>query len=345
MFQIRNSADHTEIDIIGAIGEDWFGEGNTLETVRNSFGQITSDVTVNVSSLGGDLIHALAIHDMFKAHPHRVTTNIIGATASAGTVIALGGDTIKISENSLFLGHKASMFVGGNADDLRAAANDLDKFDSRLIAMYKKKTGKTKNEIENWLSEDKWITAQEAKEFGLVDEVYKAKKVLNIKELTDLSSIKPLPENFKQPEMENNDSLKQSILNLVGFKNDAALKAELDAVKLENETLKGQITNSADSATLPLKQEIETLKGEVTNKVSAYDSLKAEYDALKITNEANEAEIAKYKAGESGGKGKDPVNPVIENSAVEDKPLRFQPTSDFAKGAMLNSKIKNTVIN
>ena len=312
MFQIRNSADHTEIDIIGAIGEDWFGEGNTLETVRNSFGQITSDVTVNVSSLGGDLIHALAIHDMFKAHPHRVTTNIIGATASAGTVIALGGDTIKISENSLFLGHKASMFVGGNADDLRAAANDLDKFDSRLIAMYKKKTGKTKNEIENWLSEDKWITAQEAKEFGLVDEVYKAKKVLNTKELTDLSSIKPLPENFKQPEMENNDSLKQSILNLVGFKNDAAIKAENETLKSEIETLKTQITNSADSATLPLKQEIETLKGEVSNKATAYDSLKAEYDALKITNEANEAEIARLKAGEVIVNSADPLNPVNE---------------------------------
>lgn len=310
MFTIRNSAESTEIDIIGAIGEDWFGEGNTLDTVRDSFGQISSDVTVNVSSLGGDLIHALAIHDMFKAHPHRVTTNIIGATASAGTIIALGGDSIKISENSLFLGHKASQMAFGNADDLRAAANDLEKFDSRIIAIYKKKTGKSKNEIENWLKEDKWITAQEAKEFGLVDEVYKAKKVLNSKELTDLSSIKPLPENFKQPEMENNDStLKQSILNLVGFKNDAALKAELDAVKLENETLKGQITNSADSATLPLKQEIETLKGEITNKVSAYDALKAEFDALKVTNEANEAEIAKLKAGELQANGKDPLSP------------------------------------
>lgn len=336
MFQIRNSADHTEIDIIGAIGEDWFGEGNTLETVRNSFGQITSDVTVNVSSLGGDLIHALAIHDMFKAHPHRVTTNIIGATASAGTVIALGGDTIKISENSLFLGHKASMFVGGNADDLRAAANDLDKFDSRLIAMYKKKTGKTKNEIENWLSEDKWITAQEAKEFGLVDEVYKAKKVLNTKELTDLSSIKPLPENFKQPEMENNDSLKQSILNLVGFKNDAAIKAENETLKSEIETLKTQITNSADSATLPLKQEIETLKGEVSNKATAYDSLKAEYDALKITNEANEAEIARLKAGEVIVNSADPLNPVNETVETPEKKSKFLPQNEALRNLVQN---------
>ena len=342
MFQIRNSGNATEIDIIGSIGEDWFGEGSTLETVKNQFTEITNDVTINVSSLGGDLIHALAIHDLFKAHPHRVTTNIIGATASAGTIIAVGGDNIKISENSVFLGHKASQMAWGNADDLRAAADDLEKFDSRIIAIYKKKTGKSKAEIENWLKEDKWITAQEAKDFGLVDEVYKAKKVLNTKELSDLSKIKPLPENFKQPEMENNETLKQTILNAIGFKNDAAIKAENEALKAEIESLKGQIANSADSATLPLKQEIENLKVEITNKASEYDTLKAAYDALVTTNEANEAEIARLKAGETPVNGADPVNPIGEPKP-EEKPI-FKPADGSIAEKYLNSaKLKSTI--
>jgi len=345
MFQITNSAQSTEIDILGAIGEDWFGEGNTLETVKNSIQSIENDITVNISSLGGDLIHALAIHDMFKAHPSRVTTNIVGATASAGTVIALGGDSIKISENSLFLGHRASMVAGGNADDLREAANDLDKFDSRLIAIYKKKTGKTKAEIENWLKEDKWITAQEAKAFGLVDEVVKPKKVLNTVELAELSKIHELPQNFKNPAMENtNDStIKNSILNLLGVKNDASLKAENEALKEEIAKLKANPTNSVDIT--PFTAEIETLKGEVSNKATEFDKLKAELDALKVTNEATEAELAKYKAGEVENNGTDPANPIVENATTEAKPLRFQPTSDFAKQAILNSKIKNSVIN
>lgn len=286
MLSIRNSADHTEIDIIGAIGEDWFGEGNTLETVRNQFAEINNDITVNISSLGGDLIEALAIYDMFKATNNRVTTNIIGATASAGTVIAMGGDTIKISENSLFLGHKASLFAGGNADDLRAAANDLDKFDSRLIAIYKKKTGKTKAEIENWLKEDKWITASEAKEFGLVDEVYKSKKVLNSKEVAELSKIKELPQNFIQ--MENNESLlKSSIQNLLGFKNDEVLKAENSALKEEIESLKANQPEVVD--TTVFTTEIENLKSEI--------QAKADYDTIKAKLESTEAELAKVKAG------------------------------------------------
>lgn len=286
MLSIRNSADYTEIDIIGAIGEDWFGEGNTLETVRNQFAEINNDITVNISSLGGDLIEALAIYDMFKATNNRVTTNIIGATASAGTVIAMGGDTIKISENSLFLGHKASLFAGGNADDLRAAANDLDKFDSRLIAIYKKKTGKTKAEIENWLKEDKWITASEAKEFGLVDEIVKSRKVLNSKEVAELSKIKELPQNFIQ--MENNESLlKSSIQNLLGFKNDEVLKAENSALKEEIEALKANQPEVVD--TTVFTTEIENLKSEI--------QAKADYDTIKAKLEATEAELAKAKAG------------------------------------------------
>jgi len=228
----------------------------------------------------------LAIYDMFKAANNRVTTNIIGATASAGTVIAMGGDTIKISENSLFLGHKASLFAGGNADDLRAAANDLDKFDSRLIAIYKKKTGKTKAEIENWLKEDKWISAIEAKEFGLVDEIYKSKKVLNSKEIAELLKIKELPQNFIQ--MENNESsLKSSILALVGFKNDEVLKAENIALKEEILALKNAETTIVD--TTIFTTEIENLKTEI--------QAKADYDTIKSELETVKADLEKAKAG------------------------------------------------
>lgn len=306
MLSIRNSADHTEIDIIGAIGEDWFGEGNTLETVRNQFAEINNDITVNISSLGGDLIEALAIYDMFKATNNRVTTNIIGCTASAGTIIALGGDTIKISENSLFLGHKASTMVGGNADDLRAAANDLDKFDSRLIAIYKKKTGKTKAEIENWLKEDKWISATEAKDFGLVDEIYKSKKVLNSTEIAELSKIKELPQNFIQ--MENNESsLKSSILALVGFKNDEVLKAENIALKEKITALEAEQPTPVD--TTVFTTEIENLKSEIQAK-SDYDTIKAELETVKADLEKAKAGTVIIASADPSPDGNEPPAPV-----------------------------------
>jgi len=295
MFTIRNSAEHTEIDIIGAIGEDWFGEGNNLESVRNQFTEITNDITVNISSLGGDLIEALAIHDMFKASGSRIVTNIIGATASAGTVIAMGGDTIKISENSLFLGHKASTMVGGNAEDLRNAANNLDKFDSRLINIYKKKTGKTKAEIENWLKEDKWITAEEAKSFGLVDEIYKSQKVLNSTELGELSKIKELPKNY-YTNMEHNQTAVDSFLAKLGLQKITA-EVSVDTLTAENESLKSEL-EAAKAKVTELEGILETEKETIINaSKTSIGEIETKFNNIKAELETTKTELAKALAG------------------------------------------------
>ena len=343
MFTIHNSANNiTQIDIIGDIGENWWtGEGHTLESVRNQLQNISGDLKVNISSLGGSLIDGLAIYDILRAHNGKVITNIIGATASSGFVIALGGDEVLISENSLLLTHRASSGCYGTADDMRSNADDLERFESRVLNISMKRSAKkkkTEQDVKALMNEERWMTAEEAmNDWGFVDSIYKPTKVLNSADLSKLSNIKPLPENFKQPEMENIDSTqKHSILNLLGFKNDAAIKAENETLRSEIETLKGQITNSTDSATLPLKQEIETLKGEITNKVSAYDALKAEFDALKVSNEANEAEIARLKAGEVEVKSIDPANPTIENNVVPERSPRFQPENQELRNLVKN---------
>ena len=342
MIEVVNKANVTEISVIGAIGSRFFDEdkeGTTLNSIESFMGVLNScgtPIEMKIASLGGDLGEALAIYDMLKAHPHRVVANFIAPTGSAAHVIGMGADYIKCSANALQLGHRSMAQVMGNADDARKVAETLDTYDNQLVQIYKKRSGKSEGDVYNWLKQNKWITPEEAKNFGLINEIYKPSKVLNSAEIEELSKIHELPENFKQPEMENNDSLKQSILNLVGFKNDAAIKAENETLKSEIETLKTQITNSADSATLPLKQEIETLKGEVTNKVSAYDSLKAEYDALKITNEANEAEIARLKAGEVIVNSADPLNPVNETVETPEKKSKFLPQNEALRNLVQN---------
>lgn len=297
MFQIRNSGNITEIDVFGDIGVDWWtGEGNTLETVSNQIKGIKSEIKVNISSLGGDLFDGFAIYDLFKSHPYQITGNLVGATASAASIIAMGCDKVICSENALHLGHKASTGAWGNAQELRKAAETLDTCDARIVAIYKKKTGKSDDEIHNWLDQDKWITPEDAMNFGIVDEIYTPEKVINSADYKKLSAIKPLPTNFKNPEMENNEStLKNSIQNLLGFKNDASLKAENEALKTELEALKSKVVDTVD--TTSFTKEIEGLKSEVTNKVTELDAVKAELDALKITNDAKDAELAKYKAG------------------------------------------------
>ena len=343
MFTIHNSANGiTQIDIIGDIGENWWtGEGHTLDSVRNKLQNISGDLKVNISSLGGSLIDGLAIYDILRAYNGKVITNIIGATASSGFVIALGGDEVLISENSLLLTHRASSGCWGTADDMRSNADDLERFESRVLNISMKRSAKkkkTEQDVKALMNEERWMTAEEAmNDWGFVDSIYKPTKVLNSADLSKLSNIKPLPENFKQPEMENTDnSLKTTILNAMGFKNDAAIVAENETLKSEKAALEAKITNSADSATLPLKQEIETLKGEISNKATAYDSLKAEYDALKITNEANEAEIARLKAGEVIVNSADPLNPINETVETPEKKSKFLPKNEALRNLVQN---------
>lgn len=337
MFIIRNSANVSEIDIIGSIGEDWWtGEGITLESVRDEIGQIKGDIVLNIASLGGSLIDALAIHDMLKTHQGQVVSNIIGATASAGTIIAMAGDHVKISENSLFLSHKASSGVWGNADDMRKAADDLEKFDSRIIAIYKKKTKKKDEDIVNLMKEDKWITADEALSFGFVDEIYKPEKVLNKADIDALNSIKPLPQNFNN-KMENTDTIVDNVLAKLGLQKISnevsveSLKAEIASLKAENANLK-QVDNSA---------EVSRLTSEITNKVTEFDALKGQYDALVIENNTTKAELAKLQGTPTPTGGSDPIDP--QNEVEEVKPLRFQPTNEAVANVLNAAKLRETI--
>jgi len=183
------------VEILGAIGESWFEEGNTLESVKAQLsGLDVSNVLVEVASAGGDLVHGLALHDMFKTMNSKVTARIIGSTASAGTVVALGADVVEITENSKFLIHNSMTMTAGNADDHEAAAVNLKEFDSSLYNIYRKKTGKPKSQIKALMKDERWISSDEAKDWGFVDKIVKPKvnnKIENdMKQVLDFFNVK-----------------------------------------------------------------------------------------------------------------------------------------------------------
>ena len=181
MLQIRNSADQIEIDIFGTIGSDWFDEGVTMDSIRASLKEAGNKaVTLNIASLGGLVDHALVIHDLIATHPAPTTARIMGATASAATVVAMGADRVEMSENALFLVHNARMMAAGTADDLRKEAETLDTFDERIVNVYVNATGTSRRRIRELMKEDKWISPAEAKEWGFVDAIYTPAKAAAI---------------------------------------------------------------------------------------------------------------------------------------------------------------------
>ena len=277
-FRIQNKADEVEIDVLTGIGEGYFFDGFSMNDARRQLQEAKGkNVTVNISSLGGDVNDALVIHDLFKSHSGTVTANIMGATASSGTVIAMGADEVRMSENALFLIHNVWTGAIGNADELRAVADDLDKFDERIINIYKAQTGKRASAIRNLMKEEKWIDSTEAKDFGFIDKVYtptKAAASLNRKEIEASGKLPPMPENInnKIEDMELTEKF-----NEFYDKVKALIKGE-DATKIED--IEG-LHETISAFEAEIKDQSETYATAIKAVEDQHETVTAERDKLQ----------------------------------------------------------------
>ena len=163
--------------------DDYIGDwGYSKRYVRQVLaGYAGKHVDVKISSLGGDLNHALDIRKQFLDHGD-VTVHLSGFVASAATVIAMGAKRIIIGKYTMYLVHKCSNFVDAwgsyNADEMAALIEKLtenkqenDKIDVMLATMYAEKCNKKVAEILDVLKRGAWLTAQEAYDMGFVDEI------------------------------------------------------------------------------------------------------------------------------------------------------------------------------
>lgn len=130
-----------------------------------------SDVEVNIASNGGDVFAASEIYTMLRQANAKVTVNIQGLAASAASVIAMAGDTVKISPTAQIMIHQAASNMGGNKDDLAHEIGVLDGIDKSIANAYEAKTGLPQTELLNMMSNETWISAQDAVDKGFADEV------------------------------------------------------------------------------------------------------------------------------------------------------------------------------
>ncbi len=134
-------------------------------------------ITVFINSEGGDVFAAQAIYSMLKRHKATVHTYVDGLAASAASLIMMAGETITMPINSMAMLHSPWTFAAGNAQDLRAIADDLDKIRESMIAVYAERSGKDHDEIVAILDAETWYTAEEAVAAGFADKVGDAKQV------------------------------------------------------------------------------------------------------------------------------------------------------------------------
>lgn len=180
--KIQNSADGlVRVTLDGDVGQNWFSdEGVNLNTLRKAIDENAQAVEVDLRTMGGDLLEAFAMYDYIRGLPIPVTVNIVGATASAGTVIAMAADKRTISENSKFLIHNVWTVTQGDSEEHQKQADALARFDRDVVNIYHKATGMNKAAIRSLMKEERWMDATEAKEKGFVHKIRTFKNQANM---------------------------------------------------------------------------------------------------------------------------------------------------------------------
>jgi ATP-dependent Clp protease protease subunit len=131
------------------------------------------DIQMYINSPGGSVYAGLGIYDTMQFVSPDVSTICTGIAASMGQVLLCAGVKGKRTalKHSRVMIHQPSGAVGGQASDIEITAREIKKLRQELYEITANHTGKTVEQIAKDSDRDFWMTALEAKEYGLVDEV------------------------------------------------------------------------------------------------------------------------------------------------------------------------------
>ena len=145
------------------------------------------DITLYINSPGGSVLCGLGIVDLMNYIKSDVVTTNIGMCASMGSVLLSSGTKGKRSSlvYSKVMTHQVSHGTSGNIQDTRINQMEAEKYNYILFKMLAENCGKTIDEVLEFSARDRWYNSDEAKEFGLIDEVIKRDDTKTITEMLD----------------------------------------------------------------------------------------------------------------------------------------------------------------
>lgn len=133
----------------------------------------TKDISMYINSPGGVVTAGLSIYDTMQYIQPKIATLVVGQAASMGSLLLAAGDKgMRLSlPNSSIMMHQPSGGFQGQATDIMIHARHTERLKTQLNEIYVKHTGQSLKKVEDALERDNFMTPEEAKDWGLIDEI------------------------------------------------------------------------------------------------------------------------------------------------------------------------------
>ena len=176
-FSIRNEASEpaAEVLIYDRIGPGrWYEpDGVSAKAFNKEIAKISADrdIKLRINSPGGSVYEGLAIYNYLKERKEHITCIVDGICGSIATIIACSGKKVIMNPGTGYFIHKVQGGAQGTSNDLRKAADNMDKVGEQLIDVYVEKTGLKREEISAMMEASTLMNEHEAFEKGFADEL------------------------------------------------------------------------------------------------------------------------------------------------------------------------------
>lgn len=187
---IRQSGD---IALYGFIGDSWDGlDAATLIAQIEDLGDVPK-LTVRINSPGGYVTEGLAIFNYLKDHPAQISMVVDSLSASIASLITMAGDEIIMQRGALMMIHNPWNMAMGDANELRRAADVLDKMGSSMAGIYAERSGQSVEAVQAVMDAETWFTGAEAVEAGFASREAAQTASMDAAACFDLSKFRSVP--------------------------------------------------------------------------------------------------------------------------------------------------------
>ena len=344
-WQIKNEAEEEEAELVlyGEIANSsWYEDDVTPKQFAEDLKALGGkDLKLRINSPGGDVFAAQAIYNQLKSYTGNITACIDGMAASAATIITCAADKVVMPSNGIFMIHNPMCIVMGYMDvpKLKKMTDRLTVVKQTIVNVYMKKCKNvSESKLNKLMDAETWMNADEALDYGFVDEVDADEQVNNFLQggVAVVNNVSIDMTRFKQPEklkdilqskpkedkdMDDEKTLLDKLRDLLGADNSQQnKKKQPDPVAVERQRMLDLDAMRDGSELVDKIVDIAKKKGNTAEEIREYvDQVKE--SATKDNPQQSGIEEIKNLIKDQLASGADKVglNPADETNKEADK--------------------------